>query len=291
MARVAAGRRRRYHSKSMRNWEAPPGATMVFPKPGRALKGVMLVLGALWVMFAMALRWGDANPELFWIFAGNAEAIVSGQIWRLLTAPLLHTPSDPWHLMGVLLGLFFLTPSLEQRWGSRRLIVFLWLSASLGYACQLIVELLAPASVAAKLSASYWFGGVPAIEAVAVAWALNFRGQQVRLFFVLPVSASALLWFVIGFSVLRLIAVQQTAEGLISPFGGLLAGWLFGGGTPSPARRLILKLRYRQIEREAARERAKRAGRARHAPFSVIEGGRRRKDDDDDGPPSGRMLN
>ena len=71
----------------------------------------------------------------------------------------------------------------------------------------------------------HWFGSVPVIEAISVAWALNFRGQTVRLFFVLPVTARGLLAFVIGFSLLRLIAVQQTPEGLISPFGGLAAGW------------------------------------------------------------------
>jgi hypothetical protein len=151
------------------------------------------------------------------------------------------------------------------------------------------VESLLPGNVASKLSVNYWFGGVPMIEAVAVAWALNFKGQNVRLFFVLPVTATQLLWYVVGFSVLRLIAVQETAEGLISPFGGMLAGWLFGGGTPSPARRLVLRWRYRQLERETAQAKAKRAGRVKQAPFSVIEGGRRKDDDDDT--PGGRILN
>jgi membrane associated rhomboid family serine protease len=273
----------------MANWDRSSGATMAFPKPGRALMAVMVALLAIWVMFAMALRWGEASEQIFLLFAGNTEAIAQGQVWRLLTAPLIHAPNDPWHVVGVLLGLYFLTPSLEQRWGSRRLIVFLWLSAVVGYVCQFVVEALAPGDVAAKLSGGYWFGGVPMIEAIAVAWALNFKGQNVRLFFVLPVTATQLLWYVVGFSVLRLIAASGTAEGLISPFGGMLAGWLFGAGTPSPARRFLLRWRYRQLEREAAQSKAKRQTRVRQAPFSVIEGGRRKDDDDDT--PGGRILN
>jgi membrane associated rhomboid family serine protease len=270
----------------MPNWEQPD-QVMALPKPGPALKGILIGLLGIWLMFAVALNWGGADPGLFELFVGNTDAILSGQVWRLLTAPLVHMPNDPWHVMGVLLGLFFLGPSLEARWGGRRFAFFLWASAVIGYACQLLVEA-AFSGTAGKLSTGIWFGGVPAVEALSVAWALTFRGQTVRLLFVLPVTATGLLWFVIGFSVLRLIAVQQTAEGLISPFGGLAAGWLLGAGTPSPLRRLYLKFRYSQLQRESQRDALERGRRVKQSRFSVIEGGRRR--DDDDGP-GGKYLN
>jgi membrane associated rhomboid family serine protease len=273
----------------MSNWDGSSAPVMALPKPGRALKTILVVLLALWLMFAMAMNWADAGPGLFQLLIGNTEAVVSGQVWRLFTAPLMHSPADPWHVVGVLMGLYFLTPNLEERWGGKRLVWFLCLSALIAYACQLLAELILPAAVAAKLSSGYWFGGVPVVEAVAVAWALHFRGQTVRLFFVLPVTTTGLLAFVVGFSVLRLIAVQQTPEGLIAPFGGMFAGWLFGAGTPSPARRLYLKFRYSQLERDAARSRQQRAQRAKNAPFSVIKGGQGRRDDDDG--PGGKYLN
>jgi len=273
----------------MSNWDGPSNQVMALPKPGRALTGVMLALFALWLMFAAAMNWGGAGPGLFELLVGNTNAILGGQVWRLFTAPLLHSPNDPWHVMSVLLGLYFLTPSLEERWGARRLLGFFALSALVAYGCQLLAELLLPASIAGKLSLGYWYGAAPIVEAVAVAWALQFRGQTVRLMFVLPVTTKALLGFVVGFSVLRLIAAQQTPEGLIAPFGGMLAGWLFGSGTPSPARRLYLKLRYSKLQRESARARRQRAERAKNAPFSVIKGGQGRRDDDDG--PGGKYLN
>ena len=272
----------------MSKWDSQGDAVMALPKPGRALQGVMLVLLGIWLMFAMALNWGGADPALFELMVGKTDAILSGQVWRLFTAPLVHMPTDVWHVAGVLLGLYFLGPSLEARWGGRRFVFFLWASAVLAYVCQLVVELLLPAGAAAKLSMGYWFGAIPAIEALSVAWALTFQGQTVRLMFVLPVTARGLLWFVIGFSVLRLIAVQQTPEGLISPFGGLAAGWLLGAGTPSPLRKLYLKFRYNQLEREAQRDARQRGRKIKQSRLSVIEGGRRR--DDDDGP-GGKYLN
>jgi membrane associated rhomboid family serine protease len=274
----------------MSRWDGQASADLQLPKPGRALKAVLLLLLGVWVMFAVAMNWADADASVFQLFVGNTQLILAGQVWRLFTAPLIHLPNDPWHVVGSLIGLYFLGPSLEARWGGRRLLFFLGCSALIGYGFQMLGELLLPTSVAARLSSGYWFGSIPAIEALSVAWALNFRGQTVRLFFLLPVTAGGLLAFVVGFSLLRLVAVQQTPEGLISPFGGLAAGWLLGAGTPSPLRRLYLKFRYAQIEREAARDRRERARRAKRAPFSVIEGGRGRRDDDDEGS-GGKYLN
>jgi uncharacterized membrane protein YgcG len=119
----------------------------------------------------------------------------------------------------------------------------------------------------------YWFGFTPVLEAIAIAWALSFRDRQARLMFVLPVSATGLVWFVVGLSVLRVIAVSEAPEGLLSPFGGMFAGWLFGGGTPSPLRRAFLKLKLLQLERGQLRERQERSRRGK-ATFEVIEGGK-----------------
>ncbi len=185
----------------------------------------------------------------------------------------MHLPNNVGHVFFTLLGLYFLTPTLEERWGSARLLRFLFLSAVLAYALQMLIERLLPASAASKLVGQWWFGATPVLEAVAVAFALNFRGV-VRLMFVVPVTSTGLLLFVIGMSVLKLIAAEQTPEGLIAPFGGMLAGWLLGGGTPSPLRRLYLRFRLRQLDRQSEADRKARSKRTADAPFKVIEGGR-----------------
>jgi membrane associated rhomboid family serine protease len=257
----------------MSDWNQSAGLGM--PKPGKALIGFGAGIFLLWLMFAVAVNWGGASLDLFLLFCGNAEAIADGQIWRLFTAPWMHFPQgDISHVLWVLLGLYFLTPALEQRWGSARLARFLFGSALIAYAFQLLLAWLLPATLSTRLVPQYWFGAFPVVEAVSIAWALSFREQQVRLFFVLPVSATGLVWFVVAINLLRVIAASEPYEGLLSPFGGMFAGWLLGAGTPSPLRRLYLKWRLQTIEREAQRSKEDRTDRTKRSGLSVIEGGR-----------------
>lgn len=258
------------------------------PRPGRALWGVILTLFTVWLAFAVGLNWGGVSGETFKLFAGNTDRILHGEIWRLFTAPLIHLPQVGSILL-LLLGFYFLTPTLEQHWGGARLIRFLILSALVAYGLQMLIGLALPRSLSQKLVGEYWFSATPVLEAVSIAWALTFRGQTVRLFFVLPVSSRGLILFVVGVSVLYVVTLEQMQCGLLAPFGGMLSGWLFGGGTPSPARRFWLKLRLAKLEREAKKESGERKKRVARSGFRVIEGG---KDDGDDGHgPDGRMLN
>jgi membrane associated rhomboid family serine protease len=251
--------------------------SMGLPRPGKALLAVMGVLVSLWVMFAVAVNYGGLDKEVFFLFAGNTQAILHGEIWRLFTAGLMHFPSGGpgvSHIVNVLLGLYFLAPAMEARWGAKRFLLFLFGCLMTGFLAQMAVEALAPRAIVASLGQPYWFGAIAAIEGTAVAWALSHRGQTVRLFFVLPVTATGLLVFVIGFSVFLVLANGQMHEGLITPFGGMLGGYLFGAGTPSPARRLFLKVRYFFMARRATKYRGKQP------KLRIIEGG--------DSPPMGR---
>ncbi|HMJ51025.1 MAG TPA: rhomboid family intramembrane serine protease [Polyangiaceae bacterium] len=251
--------------------------SMGLPRPGKALLWVMGTLVSIWVMFAVAINYGGLDKEAFYVFAGNTQAILHGEVWRLFTAGLMHLPSGSAgvsHIVTVLVGLYFLAPTMEARWGSKRTLFFLFACLITGFLAQMCFEALMPRSIVASLGQPYWFGATGAIEGIAVAWALSHRGQVVRLFFVLPVTSTGLLVFVIGFSIFLVLANDQRPEGLITPFGGMLGGYLFGAGTPSPARRLLLKVRYFFIARRASK------ARGNQPKLRVIDGG--------DSPPLGR---
>lgn len=259
------------------------GSQFVLPKPGKGLRAVLIGLLAIWLMFAVGINWGGASSEVFYLFCGNTERILSGEIWRLFTAPLMHVPRGTiGHILMALLGLYFLAPSLEQAFGTARFLKFLLASGVIAYGLQMIVALLLPASSAAKLVPNYWFGAMPVVEAVAIAWALSFKGQTVRLMFVLPVTSRGLIVFVVAISVMYVLAAAETPAGLISPFGGMLCGWLLGGGSPSPLRRFWLKVQLKQLEAEVHRERRQRRQRVRGSGFRVIDGGKERDSDPDD---------
>jgi membrane associated rhomboid family serine protease len=261
------------------------------PRPGRALLGTMLALLGIWLAFAVGLNWADASRESFDLLCGNTSLILQGQVWRIFTAPLLHEPQGTiGHILFALLGLFFFAPSLEREWGGARMLRFLAGSALIGYVLQLLVELALPGALAGKLVGYYWFGAIPVADAVAIAWALSFRGQTAYLFF-FPVSSRMLILIVAAFNVLYVLAGALTQSGLVAPFGGMLAGWLLGGGTPSPLRRAWLRLRLRRLEQEARADRGARRARVQKSGLRVIDGGRSDKGGDDGDGPDGRMLN
>jgi len=238
------------------------------PRPGKALVGTMVAMTVIWVVFAIGQNWMGIGDSIVAAIVGSTPAVLHGQIWRLFTAPLFHSPQQPWHLLTTLLGLYFLGPTLEERWGMRRTLLFLFGSAAFAFAVQVVVGALVH-----QVNAPIWYGGLGMETAIAVAWALASRGQTVRLFFMIPVSATALIGIIFVLSLLHVLSMSGTPEGLITPFGGMLAGWLFGDH--SPLRRFYLKLRLKQIQAETAAARAQSAARARRAsaPFRVIEGG------------------
>jgi membrane associated rhomboid family serine protease len=260
------------------------------PRPGPGLRMVLLGLFAIWLVFAVGINWGGAPESLFWLLAGDTSRILSGEIWRLLTAPLLHAPShDVGHILTTLLGFYFLGPSLESHWGTKRFLQFLAGSALIAYCSQMLVELVVPASLGARLVPGAWFGAVPVVSAVSIAWALSFRGRTINLMFVIPVSSRGLIIFVALLNVMYLIADAGGPHGLVAPFGGMLAGYLLGG-SPSPLRKAWLKLRLAQLDAEAKREAETKKKRIRGSGFQVLEGGAKKRDRDSD-PPSGRGSN
>lgn len=278
----------------MRNDQGPQ-QQLAFGKPGPALTWVLGILFSTWVVFALALNWGGASEQIFMLFVGDPERILSGELWRLVTPLFMHTPTGGvGHILVALLGLYFLGHSLEESWGGRRFVRFLLMSGILAYAVQLVAALTLPVYFRQRLVPEIWYGAMPVVDAVAIAWALSFKGRTVQLFFVLPISSRGLLLFVIGMNILMVIAGALNLAGHVALFAGMGAGWLFGGGTPSPARRFLLKMRLAQLKAEEKRIADERRQRVKNSNLRVIPGGR--DDDDDSEPdavrgPDGKWLN
>jgi membrane associated rhomboid family serine protease len=255
--------------------QSSSGMTIAFTRPGKALIGLMVVITTVWLMFAIGLNWGGASSSVFLLFTGNTDAILHGQVWRLFTAPLLHTPRGEHsvgHLLWAVLGLVFFAPRLEQLWGGPRTLRFIALSCVLAYLLQMAFELVLPTGLAARLVGSYWYGLQPAVAAVTIAWACTFKGQTVNLFLLPPMSARTLILVMVGFGLLRLAAAQNPEEGMLAPFFGMFFGWALGGGTPSPLRKAWLKLRLAQLEGQDARRNGGRAALARLARTPAVCG-------------------
>jgi len=247
-------------------------------RPSRALGSVLLGLVALWLAFAVAVNWAASSSSfaLFRLLVGNTKLVAHGEIWRLFTAPIMHDPEGMAgmnHILSTVIGLFFLAPALETEWGTARLLRFLAVSCVFSYSVQWIVAVAIPATVDQGLVPPYWFGAMPALEAVAIAFALSMRTRNVLLFFVLPIGSRGLIIATVGISLALVVVRAIGPSGAIAPFAGMLAGWLFGGGTPSPARRWWLRFRLKRLESETIAERERRRKEAKRR-FEVLPGGK-----------------
>lgn len=256
-----------------------------FPRPGRALKAVLITLFAVSVAGAVIFNWAPGGATgariLSWFMCDLNLVLV--RPWTLLTSGLITSPTEVTHVLYALIGIYFLGSSLEERWGGTRFVRFLLVSVAAGNLLSLLLHLVVPESAGAIFHRSLLFGPGAAIAATAIAWSREHAHSQVRLFFVLPVTGKVLFWVTIGFCVLGLIYYQSTPEGAFSPFGGVLAGLLLSG-SPSPVRSAWLRLKLAFLRRKGPtlsaesiagldRPKAKRPAKVGGPTLRVVKGG------------------
>jgi len=251
---------------------------MQFPRPGKVLRAVLWGVAALGVFWALA-DWVPGGSAAARLMAFVPSEVLRGQIWRLFTAGLVF-PSGPGavsHLLFMLIGLYFLSPDLETRWGGRRFGTFLGACIVLGYTLALAFtwlpfggELFHPQVL---------FGLYAAITGTAVAWSRENANLEVRLFFVIPVKGRHFLWLTIGWCAAAVLFKDASTEGVVAPFGGVLTG-LFFGGSPSPIRTAYLNWKLASLRKQhgglsaqALLQSSPAKRRAGGPPLRVVQGG------------------
>ena len=98
-----------------------PQMRMSFPELTPVVKwlliiniGVFLAAIAIRPLGIFIYEWFELDPH--W-----PKAL---QLWRLISYQFLHDPGFVWHIFFNMLGLFFLGPTLERHWGSKRFLPF-----------------------------------------------------------------------------------------------------------------------------------------------------------------------
>lgn len=232
--------------------------TTALPRPGPVLTVALALVGGLGILFAILYGYAPGATAPFGYLVFNDQLVLRGQVWRLVTSGALTSPVSLEHLLYSLVGLYFLSPTLERRWGGARFARFLLLAVTAGNLTSLAMNaLLAGHELRPELHRGLLLGPAAALAATAVAWAREFPREQVRLFFFLPVAGRAFLWITLGFAVLGLIYPGAAPEGPWAPFGGILTGLLLAG-SPSALRTLVLKGRLAMLRRKSGHLRSVR---------------------------------
>jgi membrane associated rhomboid family serine protease len=253
--------------------------TFAFPKPGPALWAVLGAMAAFGVFSAFLATWVPGGERVFELFVCDLDRAFH-EPWRLVSSGLLTSPAQWSHLLFSMVGVYFLGAPLEHRWGAWRFARFFAIAVLFGNLAMIGAAAVMPIDAQARFHPAHVFGPMAAITAIAVAWSREYRDSTVNLFMVLPVRAKTLLWVTIGFCVLDLVYPAGLPEGVVAPFGGVVAGLLFGG-SPSLARTAWLRVRLALLHRRASgmtvddvlSRKPKRGPRAGAPPLRVVRGG------------------
>ena len=160
------------------------------------------------------------------IFALSLDALKSLRVWTPLTYQFVH--ANLWHLLGNMLGLFFLGRMLLDMAGPRQVLRIYLLGGLAGGVLQLAYNaLFGPDALIIGASAS-----VLAIV-IAVCTLVPYQRIQLLLFFIIPISLTlkqvALIIIASNFLTLLFSFSTQGGNGIavMAHFGGILFGWAF----------------------------------------------------------------
>jgi membrane associated rhomboid family serine protease len=196
-----------------------------------AVTWLISAMVAVFVLQFVFMRWFNAVASFENSLALTVSGFQAGKIWTLLSYSFLHSTNNLLHIVGNLLGLYFIGRVLEPMLGNRRL---LWLFGA------------AVAAGAALWLGTHWqtgegtaIGASAGVIGLFVVFACFYPNQPITflLFFILPVTLKPK-YVAVGLLAVELVGfvfyeIMQAA----SPFGsgiahsahlgGMLTGWIY----------------------------------------------------------------
>ena len=134
-------------------------------------------------------RWVALEPSEIW----------SGQVWRLVTWVLVE--AGPYGLVLTIASIFKFGGELAPRWGDRRLRRFV---------LQIVLAAGVITALGAVVSDRAWhmsrLGGMAVGDALCIAWARQYPTAELRVWGLLVLNGTKLIWATAGFTILMAIA-------------------------------------------------------------------------------------
>ncbi|MBR7010995.1 MAG: rhomboid family intramembrane serine protease [Oscillospiraceae bacterium] len=176
----------------------------------RGVRNLMLYVCAGNVVVWLLTQLTRANPFFYEFLYFNPERVVSGQIWRLFTYPLVYLcESNPIFGFITLLFFYWCGSILEQYWGTLRFNAY--------YLCGVLLTDLV--GVAVGLAAAAELGGFSSVITSIIG--IGFVGyvnlslilgaatvmpdEQIRIWFVIPAKMKWLAWLDLGIYLFQMI--------------------------------------------------------------------------------------
>ncbi|MHC4557459.1 MAG: rhomboid family intramembrane serine protease, partial [Planctomycetota bacterium] len=98
-----------------------PQMRMTFPKITPVVKWLLIINIGVFLVSIIIKPLGIFIYDSFQLDPVWPRAL---QLWRLISYQFLHSQTLVWHIFMNMIGLFFLGPTLERHWGSKRFLPF-----------------------------------------------------------------------------------------------------------------------------------------------------------------------
>lgn len=183
---------------------------------------VVWLIGITCAVFLAQLLTGHPGPRSSPLVAWGASIatpILSGEVWRLLTAVFLH--GGVWHLFVNMLVLYWAGSRMEEVYGPREFLAFYLLAGVFASGVDLTAE------VGNLIPPGVGFGASGAVTAVFVLYAFHFPRQQILLFFVIPMPIWAVVVLYVVLDSLGAAGVGRAGVGYFAHLGGALFGLIY----------------------------------------------------------------
>jgi len=218
-----------------------PQMRFTFPQLTPVVKRLLIINIAVFFISILlpnniAFGWGAINflDKWFSVFPYSIAAAL--QLWRLITYQFLH--GGIFHILFNMLGLYFLGPTLERNWSSRKFLIFY---LGCGVAGGVFYTLLVAVGFPPVLPARPMIGASGAILGMLAACAILFP-QFVVFFFFFPVPIRVAALILIIIYVANLLTGGANAGGDAAHLAGMATGAAY---VFSESWRTRLKLKFR----------------------------------------------
>jgi membrane associated rhomboid family serine protease len=192
------------------------GVQLALPRLTPAVKVMLIGTVALFVVELLVTVW--FQRDWFSYLALWPKSVFHGQVWRLLTWPMVQ-PIDVTPVLWACVGLYFFGTDLEESFGTRRFVLFTSIVVFTAGIVATLYGLVHPVYYTQPV-----LGVAPLGYALTAAWGVRFPNK--RLLFP-PVSARVFVYILLGLAILYILA-RSTHESPAASLGAIGVGWLLG---------------------------------------------------------------
>lgn len=203
-------------ANSRRQYYGPPQMRFNLPRITPVVKWLLITNVSIYILGIVSPRLGAFLER--WFAVDPRHWLTAIQPWRLVTYQFLHDPGWIWHIFFNMFALYFLGPSLERHWGSRKFLPFYLICGASG---GLLYTLL----VAVRFLPGYpMVGASGSILGLLAAVAILFpHFVLLVLFFPVPIRVAA-----VGFAFAYLLIVLTRQGPNVGGHAAHLAGMAAG---------------------------------------------------------------